>query len=325
MNYINILILVLLLLLIPTAHAGLSEDGEGIIAGGMEQFLVNLGDSCFEMSMQLHGNKSVVDGNVSAAVFDMATLSINPFQFPPVLAVQVTCALIYLIIGIILILIYGIQAIIAHYRPQAMQSLNYITGQSNSTPLPELVSKIGSVYLVLLFTDFAILLILGVNFVLCSMIMIDVIDHITVVPDNPLFYLCFGVIYLIMNLFYVYRSMVICICAAFGLLIGALYIIEATKGIANLIISYFIVMTFMQFIIAAICAVIIPIIEGGFALIGDVPGGIILQAGPGGFFYIVSYFILLAILFAVGVVCVFSPLIMILVALLFRKMMFKIV
>ena len=67
------------------------------------------------------------------------------------------------------------------------------------------------------------------------------------------------------------------------------------------------------------------LIEGGFSLIGDVPGGIVLQLGPGGLFYIVAYFILLVILSAVAIVCILSPLIMLVLALLFRKMMFKII
>lgn len=310
-------ILIFLLIAFPLSNAGLSDVGEGIIANGMERFFVNIGDSCFEMSMQLEGLKEE-GGNstVSTAVFHMATFSFDPFKSPIVMEKQKDCALIFLFVGVILILVYGTQAIIAHYKPQSAQSLNYITGQSNVTPIPEFIHKLASLYGVLLFVDFFILMALAINYVLCSLIMVNVINHITVAPDNVLFYCVFGMLYFAMNIFYLYRTMIICIVAAYGLLIGLLYLISATKWIAVCIISYFIVMTYMQFIIAAICAIIIPMIESGYELI---PGGFLVDYGPGGVIYILSYFVLLIIIFAVGFVCVFSPIILLIVSFLFRK------
>lgn len=310
------IVLICLLLLIPLSNAGLSDVGEGIIANGMERFFVNVGDSCFEMSMQLEGLSEGGNSTVSTAIFHMATFSFNPFESPIVIDKQKDCSIIFLFVGVILIFVYGAQAIIAHYRPQAAQSMNYIAGQSNSTPIPEFITKIGSMFGVLLFVDFFILMALAINYVLCSMIMINVINHITVAPDNVLFYCVFGMLYFCMNMFYLYRTMVICVVAAYGLLIGLMYLINATKWVASAIIGYFIVMTYMQFIIAAICAIIIPMIESGYELL---PGGAIIEYGPGGFLYIISYFILLIIIFAVGVVCVFSPIILLVVSFLFRK------
>ena len=311
----TVYILLIFLLASPIVQGGLSETGEGIIANGMEKFFVKIGDSCFDMSMQMQG-ETLGDSNVSTAIFQMSTMSFDPFKSDVVKDKQKTCALIFLVVGVILILVYGIQAIVAHYRPQAMQSMNYISGQSNVTPIPELIIKILKIYGVVLFIDFIILMALMANFVLCSLIMVDVANHITLAPDNVLFYCCFGIMYFVMNMFFLYRTMIICIVAAYGLLIGALYLIEATKWLAVSIFSYFIVMTFMQFIIAAICGIVIPLIESGYELI---PGGILVDYGPGGVVYIVAYFVLLAVIFAVGVVCVLSPIIVILMYMLFRK------
>ena len=311
----HVIILILLLMTVPLSHAGLSDAGEGIIANGMEKFFVKIGDSCFKMSMQMQGEE-LGDNNVSTAIFRMSTMTFDPFKSEVVQNAQKTSALIFLIVGVLIILVAGIQAIVAHYRPQSMQSLNYITGQSNVSPIPGLVMKILSIYGMLLFIDFIVLMVLMANLVLCSLIMVDVSNHITLAPDNVLFYCVFGILYFVMNMFYVYRAMIICIVAAYALIFGALYLIEATKWIAVTVFSYFIVITFMQSIIAAICAVVIPLIETGYDLI---PGGFIMDYGPGGWFYIIAYFVLLVIIFFVGVVCVLSPILIVLIYVLFRK------
>jgi len=251
----------------------------------------------------------------------MATLTFNPFESTAVLDIQKSCAVMFLFIAVLLILMYGIQAIISFYRPQWTQGLNYITGQASMTPIMELVSKIASLFGVLLFVDFLIFLALAINYVMCNMIMVNMMNHIAIAPDNVLFYFCFGLLYFVMNMFYVYRAMIICVVAAYGLLIGALYVIDGTKWIAVTIFSYFIIIVFMQFIIAAVCAVIIPLIEGGFALLPDGILGVIIDYGPGGFFYIIAYFVLLVIIFFIAVICVLSPVIVIVAMFVFRRTM----
>lgn len=307
----------------PLGSAGLSDTGESIIANGIERSLINLGDACFDMSMGMQGENATSENirNISTAVFYISTFTLNPYELKPVQDKQIETGLFFVFIGILLILVYGIQALVAYFKPQMAQSVNYIVGQSQTSPIQELVSKIGIIFVVMLFFDFAMMIVLAINGAYCSLVMVDVLNHIVVTPTNALFYLCFGIMYLCMTLFYIYRSLIICIIAAYGLLIGALYLIECTRWIATTILGYFVIMVFMQSIITAVCGLCIPLIEMGFSLVD----GTVLGIGGAQIMYLISYFVLLAIICVIGWACVLSPFVLMIVSILFRKTLYKII
>jgi hypothetical protein len=123
-------------------------------------------------------------------------------------------------------------------------------------------------------------------------------DSIAPTPDNVILYFIMAVLYLIMSIFFAWRTIVIGLVAAFALVLGGLYVMEYTRPAATLAIKYFLSLTFMQVIIVAVTS-------GGVLIIQGLKDLTLLPASS----ELTLYLALMLLLVAIGLFLVLGPIV----------------
>lgn len=225
------------------------------VSNGIRQAGVGLGDDMFNMSSAMNNTNSTYQGQM---IVDIATFTYNPFNDPAVLNSLNESLMLYLLFLLSFILIGGSQVQISRMRPtRELLGMKTRTNQS-----------LGG-YLVSVFTliilgpmiPLSMWIILMINYVICNMIMTNVLPSVLLTPDNVTLYIMMGFIYLLNSASFVWRALVIGMCVGYCLVIFILIMVRWTRDIGITLYLYFIVMVLMQPVILAITCIGVGIIQ----------------------------------------------------------------
>ncbi len=275
------------------------DNGAKMVQKGIDSFCIGLADDMFDLGFEIGGNNSGTNSSVSNAVFSFATFTFDPFQLEGVQNIQHESAIVFLIIIFLYIFGGATMVIISRFAPEQMRAIDYILGTSNrSFAFQKYIWNLCIAVFVMVFGYFAVKFVLVLNYVLTSLLMVGVMDSIAPTPDNVILYFIMAVLYLIMSIFFAWRTIVIGLVAAFALVLGGLYVMEYTRPAAVLAVKYFLSLTFMQVIIVAVTS-------GGVLIIQGLKDLILLPASS----ELTLYLALMLLLVAIGLFLVLGPIV----------------
>jgi len=168
---------------------------------------------------------------------------------------------------------------------------------------------------ILALAHFGIALILDLCYLITSSLMQSVPGSLEPTSDNVILYGMMALIWLAEMIFFIIRTFVIIMMAAFALLVGAMYLWGPTEAVAILIFKYFLALTFMQPIIVGVTCVGIRAIQESSNLMGSGELNAFLASGT----EVVYYLGLLVILFVISLVIVFGPVLQLIFRVVLRR------
>jgi len=105
-------------------------------------------------------------------------------------------------------------------------------------------------------------LVLLFNYIICNMIMTGMLPSIMLTPENVTLYVAMCFVYALMAMSFVWRSLIIGLCMGYCLIIIIMMIaVPPTRRLGKGILSYYVLMIFMQPVILAITCVGVGIIQ----------------------------------------------------------------
>lgn len=254
-----VLVVVILFSSTSIASAGLSDSASTAISNGMENFCISIADNIFSMSFS--GYDDSADNGTIGYIYNIASYTLDPMKF------EITQDFISFSKSIfkesysILLLCAFIAVLITHYKINALQQLEHITGVKVGSKSNILARKAIDGIIVAVFMYIFIYFVFTLNNILTKAVMINIIDVISPSPDNFILYLMMAISYLFMGIFFSLRTLILFLFCGFALIIGFCLLIDFTKESAISLCAYFVQCVFFQFFIVLYFSACILIIK----------------------------------------------------------------
>lgn len=237
------------------AEAGVVDDvAANSVKKGTESFTFFIGDSMIDLS----GNGSSVDrAKTPGLIVAMLSFNLDPFTMPFVREWWGTSLIFFVIIAIMYICAGGGFALLSTLSPSIVQEMAWLASgtYNNNFEIKEWVSNIGLALIFPFVTYFGVYLILELSVVITALLSTTVIDIVPLTSQNIVVYLFMAFTYLILSIIMGIRSIVIVLFCAGGLMLAALYLIPALRGLIKNIFMYFLLLVFMQPLLVFVAAV----------------------------------------------------------------------
>jgi hypothetical protein len=224
------------------------------VSNGLNQFAIGLGDDLINMSTSINANTSY-DGKL---LVDIATFTYNPLKDPAVLNALKESALLYLLFLLAFIFVGGTYVQLSRIRP-ARQLLGMPV--KRSTSLGEFIVAVFALIVIPPVVPFIMWLALLINYIISNIIMSKILPSILLTPDNVALYLGMAFVYAFLAGSFVWRTLVIGICMGYCLVIIVLIAMPYTRRIGTGLLTYYLIMVFMQPVILAVTVVGVGIIK----------------------------------------------------------------
>ena len=240
------IVLVVAVLASP-ATGKIEDDAARAVSRGIEAFVIAMTDGFFDASFSGYEQLDDSTGPVEM-IYNLATWSPDPFAFPIVLDLIEFSKSLFTPLYSIILLAGFCSLLIVYMKPSAASHIKNVTGVDVGSGLHRFGGKAIEGLAISAFAYVFIFLILMINDILCKAVMIGVSDHYSADIDNFVLYFMMGIAYLGLSLLFGYRSLVIFLFTSFALLVGACYMIDATRQAAVSVSYYFVQVVFFQFI-----------------------------------------------------------------------------
>ena len=241
-----LLIIVLVSLLSPALATPATDAATTAISSGIKGFFIELSDTIFDMSFS--GYDDSEGYKTEGYIFNIASYTPNPFQSPVVQDFIVFSKSIFKSAYPILLLCAFIAVLLTHYKTNALQEFEQMTGVNIGSKSNILVKKAIDGIVVAVFMYIAIFFVLTLNNILTKAVMGGVLDSVSPTPDNFILYLIMALCYLVMGFFFTLRTLILFLFCGFALIIGFCLLIDYTKESAIGLCAYFTQVVFFQFI-----------------------------------------------------------------------------
>ncbi|MCK5225132.1 MAG: hypothetical protein KAQ89_00285 [Planctomycetes bacterium] len=257
---IAVVIAVLILLSSTSiASAGLSDAASTAISNGMENFCISAADNIFSMSFS--GYDDSADNGTVGYIYNIASYTLDPMKFEITQDFIAFSKSVFKESYSILLLCAFIAVLLTHYKTNALQSLEQITGVKVGSKSNILARKAIDGIIVAVFMYVFIYFVFTLNNILTKAVMINIIDVISPSPDNFILYLMMAISYLFMGIFFSLRTLILFLFCGFALIIGFCLLIDFTKESAIGLCAYFVQTVFFQFFIVLYFSACILIIK----------------------------------------------------------------
>jgi len=266
MNPCIAVVLAVLILFSSTsiASAGLSDAASTAISNGMENFFISVADNIFSMSFS--GYDDSADYGTVGYIYNIASYTLDPMKYEITQNFIAFSKSIFKESYSILLLCAFMAVLLTHYKTNALQQIEQITGAKISSKSNILARKAIDGIIVAVFMYIFIYFVFTLNNILTKAVMINILDVISPSPDNFILYLIMAVCYLVMGIFFSLRTLILFLFCGFALIIGFCLLIDFTKDAAIGLCAYFVQTVFFQFIIVlyfSACIVIIKTVTDG--------------------------------------------------------------
>ena len=213
---------------------------------GLDSFAIGLGDDMLNMSSSM----STVNASQSGQLLlDVSTFTYNPFKDPTVITGLQNSALLYVLFLLAFIFVGGAWVQISRLRPtRELLGMKLNTG----TSLAGFMKTVFILIVVAPVIPFMMWLVLMFNYIICNMIMTEMLPSIMLTPDNVTLYVAMCFDYALMFMSFVWRSLIIGLNVRYCLIILILIALPPTRRLGTGILLYYILMVFMQPVILAI-------------------------------------------------------------------------
>lgn len=289
----KLIIILFILLCIPVCAADAETDlGAEMVEQGINQTIIGLANDIYSMG--------ITDSADSTTMIHVAAYTMDPYKIPAVKETNVIITDLFYCFFIMIIFIHGGVLLLTRYMPEKLDAFEFVTVDFNGYHYSSYVTKMMKGIFILALAHFSIQLILEIEQWLTVSLLQNVPGSIEPTPDNVVLYAMMSLIWLSLLVFFIIRTFIIALFAAFALGVGILYLIGPTEHIAIMLWKYFLALTFMQPIIVGVsCLVVRMIKESKSAL--DM--GWVLDSSV----EVVQYFGLMIILFVICFIIVFGP------------------
>ena len=258
--YIAVVLAVLILISSTAiASAGLSDSASTAISNGMENFCISAADNIFDMSFS--GYDDSADNGTVGYIYNIASYTPDPMKFEITQDFIAFSKSIFKAAYPILLLCAFIAVLLTHYKTNALQQLEQITGVKVGSKSNILARKAIDGIIVAVFMYIFIYFVFTLNNILTKAVMINIIDVISPSPDNFILYLMMAISYLFMGIFFSLRTLILFLFCGFALIIGFCLLIDFTKESAIGLCAYFVQTVFFQFFIVLYFSACIMIIK----------------------------------------------------------------
>jgi hypothetical protein len=263
------------------------------VQAGINGWIYSIGDSM----INLNGN-----GTIDAAarqetpglIFRMLSFTIDPFTLNFVKDWWSTSLIFFVTVAILYICMGGALALLQTYNPSLMQRLAWLESGTYTDNF-ELKKWLSNVALSLLFpfiTYFGLYIILQLCYIVTGLVAQSALNAIPPTAENIVVYLLMALTYLLLSIIMSIRNIVIVLFCAGGLMLAALYLIPSLQNLVKNIFMYFLLMVFMQPLLAFVAAV-------GVMFIKALPKELMI-------FHASLYFGLMVLLLLIGLVVTFG-------------------
>jgi len=261
MRFTIVIVLAVLILFSSTsiASAGLSDAASTAISNGMENFCISIADNIFDMSFS--GYDDSADNGTVGYIYNIASYTADPMKFDITHDFIAFSKSIFKESYSILLLCAFIAVLLTHYKTNALQSLEQITGVKVGSKSNILARKAIDGIIVAVFMYIFIYFVFTLNNILTKAVMINIIDVVSPSPDNFILYLMMAISYLVMGIFFSLRTLILFLFCGFALIIGFCLLIDFTKESAIGLCAYFVQTVFFQFFIVLYFSACILIIK----------------------------------------------------------------
>ncbi len=213
---------------------------------GLDSFAIGLGDDMLNMSSSM----STVNASQSGQLLlDVSTFTYNPFKDPTVITGLQNSALLYVLFLFAFIFVGGAWVQISRLRPtRELLGMKLNTGTSLAGFM-----KTNSILIVVApIVPLMMWLVLMFNYIICNMIMTEMLPSIMLTPDNVTLYVAMCFDYALMFMSFVWRALIIGLNVKYCLIIIIMVAVPYTRRLGIGILLYYILMVFMQPVILAI-------------------------------------------------------------------------
>lgn len=239
--------------------AGMGDSAKIAVAEGAELFCIMTADKIFAMSFSGYDHSEGV--NTIGLIYNIASYTPDPMKFEITQDFIAFSKEIFKRFYPLLLMVAFIAALVTHYKTDALQQIEKLTG-INIGKKSNILSKkaINGIYVIVFMYAF-IFIILKLNDMLTKAVMTSVLETVSPTPDNYVLYFIMAIAYLILGFFFSIRILVIFLFCGFAYLIGIALLIDYTNEAATKVCAYFVQTVFFQFIIVLYFSACILIIK----------------------------------------------------------------
>jgi hypothetical protein len=238
------------------ATNAISTAASEAVNAGINSWFYSIGDSM----INLNGN-----GTIDAAarqetpglIFRMLSFTIDPFTLNFVKDWWSTSLIFFVTVAILYICMGGALALLQTYNPSLMQRLAWLESGTYTDNF-ELKKWLSNVALSLLFpfiTYFGLYTILQLCYIVTGLVAQSALNAIPPTAENIVVYLFMALTYLLLSIIMSIRNIVIVLFCAGGLMLAALYLIPSLQNLVKNIFMYFLLLVFLQPLLAFVAAV----------------------------------------------------------------------
>jgi len=222
---------------------------------GLDSFAIGLGDDMLNMSSSMSTANASQSGQL---LLDISTFTYNPLKDPSVINALQNSALLYVVFLLAFIFVGGAWVQFSRLRPtRELLGMKLNAGSS----LSDFMKTVFILIVVAPIIPFFMWLILLFNYIICNMIMAGMLPSIMLTPENVTLYVAMCFVYALMAMSFVWRSLIIGLCMGYCLIIIIMIAVPPTRRLGKGILSYYVLMIFMQPVILAITCVGVGIIQ----------------------------------------------------------------
>lgn len=254
-----ILVILIMISIMHTASAGLGDGAKIAIAEGVELFCINAADKIFAMSFSGYDNTHGT--NTVGTIYNIASYTPDPMKFEVTQDFIAFSKSIFARFYPLILMFAFIAALITHYKTDALQQIEKLTGV-NIGKKSNILSKksINGIYIIVFMYAF-IFIILKFNDMLTKAVMTSILETVSPTPDNFILYFIMAISYLVLGFFFSIRILVIFLFCGFAYLVGIALLIDYTNEAATNVCAYFVQTVFFQFIVVLYFSACILIIK----------------------------------------------------------------
>lgn len=254
-----VLVLIVLIGSTSVASAGLSAAASTAISVGIEYFFISAADNIFSMSFG--GYDDSADYGPVGYIYNIASCTIDPMKYDITLDFIAYSKSIFMEAYPILLLCAFMAVLLTHYKTNALQTFEQVTGVHIGNKSNILARKAIDGIIVAVFMYTFIFFVFTLNNILTKSVMINIIDVISPSPDNFILYFMMALSYFFMGIFFSLRTLILFLFCGFALIIGLCLLIDFTKESAIGLCAYFVQTVFFQFFIVLYFSACILIIK----------------------------------------------------------------
>jgi len=222
---------------------------------GLDSFAIGLGDDMLNMSSSMSTANASQSGQL---LLDVSTFTYNPLKDPTVINALQNSALLYVIFLLAFIFVGGAYVQISRLRPtRELLGMKLNTGSS----LTEFMKTVFILIVVATVIPLMMWLVLLFNYIICNMIMTGMLPSIILTPENVTLYVAMCFVYALMAMSFVWRSLIIGLCMGYCLIIIIMIAVSSTRRLGKGLLTYYVLMVFMQPVILAITCVGVGIVQ----------------------------------------------------------------